>query len=122
MGDDGRHGAVGACGRRVVYASPTIEYAAHHLYTKEHEAGVANFGESTKRKRDATGPGADALTIADTDALTIADTDNILASLCEADCHAQFVFELRVRPGSYEMQQNTLCGSLWPDHPDDAKL
>lgn len=80
-GDAGAEDAEGGA----IYCSPSIEYAAHHVYTDESELQT---------------PGIEGVRQAGFE--------------CEGK-FAQFVFEVRVRPGSYRVQGNTLCRELWPD-------
>jgi len=95
-----QHGAAGSKGKMVVYCSPSIEYSSHWVYT------------ATRQELDAKSPGSPSRVAA------VASGSSIEASLdlpvvCKDGSYAQYVFEVRVKPGSYRAQGNTLSDSLW---------
>ncbi|CAJ1398941.1 unnamed protein product [Effrenium voratum] len=78
------HGAAGAGGKMVIYASPCVEYSAHFLYTGQSTV----CQHSLEQVREIEG---------------------------DSKSWVQYVFEVRVRPGSYRVQGNTLHETLWPE-------
>jgi hypothetical protein len=86
-----QHGSAGkAGGKSVIYASPSIEYSSHYVYTDE---TVMNFD-------DGAGGGE-------------IDWSEISQAHYAEGSFVQWVFEVRVRPGSYRVQGNTLGSNLW---------
>ena len=107
------HGAVGAKGgKKPIYVSPCLGYSAHHIYTstrrdeaKKMEAldisDPVEGGPASPDKAAAAAAGEEP-----SSGLSFADV------VAAENTFAQFVFEVRVRPGSYTVQGNTV-GS-WP--------
>jgi hypothetical protein len=106
------HGAAGAKGGKVpIYATPSIEYASHYIYTKS-KGDDQNANASQHQKL-----------MDDLEAVDIADGDVDISSgltwenmVGIENSFAQFVFEVRVRPGSYRVQGNTI--GRWPRKGD----
>jgi hypothetical protein len=92
------HGGAGIVGdKKVIYASPSIEYSAHWVYTSETQAAglsgeAATVGAlASKISSGKDGPGV----------------------VMSGDTYVQYVFEVRVKPDGYRCQGNTLARSLW---------
>lgn len=106
MVGDGRHGKAGAGGKSVIYCTPSVEYAAHFLYTKDNEIQIdGEKDDRPNREQERDGSSSH----------IACGWGEMIDALCAGGCHAQFVFEVRVRPASYRVQGNTLGGKLWPD-------
>ena len=104
------HGAAGAKGdKKPIYVSPCLEYSAHHIFTSARHDEVIKMGalhlsdpvEAPLLPEKAAGVGD-----ASHSGLSFADV------IAAENTFAQFVFEVRVRPGSFTVQGNTI-GS-WP--------
>ena len=99
------HGAAGAKGnKKPIYLSPCLGYSAHHIFTSARHDEVLKMG---------------ALDLSDpVEAPLLPEKAAMSSGLSFADVvaaentFAQFVFEVRVRPGSFTVQGNTI-GS-WP--------
>jgi hypothetical protein len=87
----GQHGGTA----KHIYVSPSIEYCSHYVYTSAGDQEVKN------------GHNQEGPSLIDWDALSKAGIFD------ETGKFAQYVFEVRVRPGAYEIQGNTLHKSLW---------
>jgi len=89
------HGNAGAhAGQRDIYLSPSIDYSAHHIYTQDvrgHDMSDSDWDPV----KECWGP-----------------------KLTDEKYYNHFVFQVRVRPGSYRVQGNTLANDLWPDGHD----
>jgi hypothetical protein len=93
------HGSAGANGKKIIYASPSIEYSAHYLYTSEtkaaaHSDDAASFDELASK-----------ISLGE-------DCPGVIES---GGTYVQYVFEVRVKPDGYHCQGNTLGSSLWPN-------
>lgn len=109
---DGRNGKAGAKQRPVIYVSPSLEYAAHKLYTKQTTMraepaflDAAGCQQNPDLSFDCN-PSFEAAEQA------VGDWKDGIHS--HHGTFVQCVFECRVRPGSYEIQGNTLGKGLWP--------
>jgi hypothetical protein len=87
----GQHGGTS----KHIYVSPSIEYCSHYVYTDAEEQAV--------QKKDSE----EEPSLIDWGALSKAGIFD------ETGKFAQYVFEVRVRPGAYAVQGNTLHKSLW---------
>ena len=105
------HGAAGAKGdKKPIYVSPCLEYSAHHVFTSARHDEVIKMGalhlsdpiEAPLLPEKAKAGVGDA----SHSGLSFADV------VAAENTFAQFVFEVRVRPGSFTVQGNTI-GS-WP--------
>jgi hypothetical protein len=106
------HGAAGAKGdKKPIYLSPCLEYSAHHVFTSARHDEVIKMGalhlsgpiEAPLLPEKAKAGVGDA---SQSSGLSFEDV------VAAENTFAQFVFEVRVRPGSFTVQGNTI-GS-WP--------
>jgi hypothetical protein len=105
------HGAAGAKGdKKPIYLSPCLEYSAHHVFTSARHDEVIKMGalhlsdpiEAPLLPEKAKAGVGDA----SHSGLSFADV------VAAENTFAQFVFEVRVRPGSFTVQGNTIWS--WP--------
>lgn len=118
---DGQHGKAGAQGKKVIYASPSLEYSAHYVYTSD-TAKIQGDAEAADKQGEGGDPGDPASPGTSSIA---SDWSSMLGAVVHKDgAYAQFVFEVRVRPGKYRIQGNTLAKSLWPNRklPFESKV
>jgi hypothetical protein len=85
----GQHGGTG----EHIYVSPSIEYCSHYVYTDSGDQKIEKDSEGES--------------LIDWDTLSKAGVFDGTGKF------AQYVFEVRVRPGAYKVQGNTLHTSLW---------
>ena len=107
---ESKHGAVGAKGdRKPIYVSPCLGYSAHHIYTAGRDDTMKKFealdvaGDAPAAAAAAAEPSPDK---GASSGLSFADV------VAAESTYAQFVFEVRVKPGSYRVQGNTV--EPWP--------
>jgi len=107
----GLHGSVGAKGdKKPIYVSPCLEYSAHHIYTAAHKEDAHRDVAKKFEAVDIADPPADGKDLPPSpEGSTGMTFQDVVAA---ESTYAQFVFEVRVKPGSYRVQGNTV-GS-WP--------
>lgn len=102
-----QHGAAGAGGKMVVYCSPSIEYAAHHLYT----GSDMSAGALSERPLPLGSTDSGSSTVGSV--LRESRHQYDLDELEKDGLYAQYVFEVMVKPDGYRVQGNTLGKGLW---------
>jgi len=104
---ENQHGSAGAVGGKVpIYATPSLEYASHFIYTESIKdacnksvLGIDGV-KMEKSKCSITRPEASSVGLG---------WDNMVG---QEETFAQFVFEVRVKPSSFRVQGNTIGD--WP--------
>ena len=102
------HGSAGAKGgKKPIYVSPCLEYRAHHIYTAAHHGDADRDAAKKFEAVDRPADGKDLPSFSEgSTGMTFQDV------VAAESTYAQFVFEVRVKPGAYRVQGNTI-GS-WP--------
>ena len=115
---DGRHGQAGMDTARetgVIYATPSIEMAAHWLYT-------GSGPEDYPVTQEETVEGQNMMAVdMDNNPFVLIETEDFRQGAQRGTSHVQYVFQVRVRPGSFRVQSNTLASELWPGRPGDKR-